>query len=228
MFKTFSDQKIVESWKKNAAPWITAVQQKQIESRRLVTDQAIIDEIMLASPKTVLDIGCGEGWLVRALSSVGISCTGLDVVPDLVEEASRSSAGEFLVLAYEEISAETIPNKFDAVVCNFSLLGKESVEHVFKSIPSILNPEGCLIVQTLHPLESSIQKEYMDGWRKGSWDGFSQEFCDPAPWYFRTTESWLGLYSDNEFELVRQVVPKNPKSGKAASLILVGKLTGNK
>ena len=56
-----SDAKIVDSWSRNAAPWTIAVRERQIESRRLVTDQAILDATLAGSPHSVLDIGCGEG-----------------------------------------------------------------------------------------------------------------------------------------------------------------------
>ncbi|MBV1914005.1 MAG: class I SAM-dependent methyltransferase [Pseudomonadales bacterium] len=219
----FSDKKIVDSWSKNATPWIQAIQKNEIESRRIVTDQAIIDTVLSCSAKTVLDIGCGEGWLVRALSACGIICSGLDIVPELIEEAIKQSAHEFSVLAYEEISTETIPNKYDAVVCNFSLLGEKSVEKVFSSARTLLNQDGVLIVQTLHPETNSTEGEYKDGWREGSWAGFSDQFYDPAPWYFRTTESWVKLFQKYGYKLVSQKQTINPKTEKPASLILLGR-----
>lgn len=61
------EAKIIDSWDKNAQPWMVAVREKQIESRNHVTDGAVIDAILSCSPRSVLDIGCGEGWLVRKL-----------------------------------------------------------------------------------------------------------------------------------------------------------------
>ncbi|MBQ0784305.1 MAG: class I SAM-dependent methyltransferase, partial [Amphritea sp.] len=78
--KTFSDNQIVESWRKNVSPWVKAIQNKEIESRRLVTDQAILETISSIPAKNALDIGCGEGWLVRELSARGISTTGIDAI----------------------------------------------------------------------------------------------------------------------------------------------------
>lgn len=46
----FSDAKIIRSWCKNATPWTVAVREKQIESRKQITDQAIIDAILSCSP----------------------------------------------------------------------------------------------------------------------------------------------------------------------------------
>ena len=67
----FSDAKVVDSWHTNAAAWTSTVRDGRIMSRVRVTNKAIIDEVVSRSPQSVLDIGCGEGWLVRALD---VSC----------------------------------------------------------------------------------------------------------------------------------------------------------
>lgn len=222
---TLSDKKIIDSWGKNVTSWITAIKEKQIESRRLVTDQAIIDAIASISAKTVLDIGCGEGWLVRQLSALGLSVTGIDVIPELIDKARELGSGSFQRMAYEDMSEGRLNKKYDVAVCNFSLLGKESVEHVFEVTPLLLNKGGSLIIQTLHPGVSSEKHSYADGWREGSWDGFSDKFCDPAPWYFRTLESWFRLFHENGYKLEMIKEPINPQTGMVTSLILVGSVT---
>ena len=58
---SLSDKNVISAWLENAAPWTDAVRGKKIESRNLVTDKAIMDAVMSRRPKTVLDIGCGEG-----------------------------------------------------------------------------------------------------------------------------------------------------------------------
>ena len=185
-----SDERIVDSWRKNASPWTTAVRGNQIASRTLVTNKAIVDAVLSRSPRTVLDIGCGEGWLARSLAEHGIRPIGVDVVPALIEQATKSGGGEFRVASYEEIAAGSLDVSVDLVVANFSLIGKESVENVMRRAPSLLKSGGSLVIQTLHPVASCGDESYSDGWRAGSWAGFSEEFSDPAPWYFRTMESW--------------------------------------
>jgi len=137
----------------------------------------------------VLDIGCGEGWLVRALVEHGISAIGVDAVPSLVDQAAHAGGGEFHVASYEEIAEGGLDVKVDVVVANFSLIGKESVEGVLRRAPALLERDGSLIIQTLHPLVATGELPYEDGWRHGSWAGFGNDFSDPAPWYFRTLES---------------------------------------
>lgn len=217
-----SDQQIVSSWKKNAFPWITAIREKQIESRVLITNKAVVDAVISTRSATCLDVGCGEGWLVRELVKNGVASFGIDIVPELIESARKEGSGKFKVLSYEELSFEVIKRVFGVVVCNFSLLGKESVEHVFKKVLSLLNNNGFFIVQTLHPVVCCEQRKYIDGWEEGSWSGFSSKFSDPAPWYFRTLETWKRLFIENGFEIKEIIEPINPKTLKPASIIFIG------
>ena len=216
-----SDARIADSWRKNASPWTTAVRENQIASRALVTNKAIVDAVLSRSPRTVLDIGCGEGWLARALAEHGVSAVGVDVVPALIEQARKAGGGEFRISSYEDIAAGRLDVSVDLVVANFSLIGKESVEGVIRRAPSLLNSRGSLVIQTLHPVASCGDESYADGWRTGSWAGFSEEFSDPAPWYFRTMESWEVLLADSGFRILETREPVHPETGKPASVIFI-------
>jgi 2-polyprenyl-3-methyl-5-hydroxy-6-metoxy-1,4-benzoquinol methylase len=219
-----SDARIVESWRKNARPWVSAVRDQKIESRKLVTNHAIVEAVMRRSPLTALDIGCGEGWLARELSEHGMQVVGVDVVPDLIEQARRAGGGEFRVASYEDIAAGRLDVQVDAVIANFSLIGKESVEGVLRRIPSLLSEGGALFIQTLHPVTACGKLPYVDGWREGSWAGFDDDFSDPAPWYFRTMESWLQLLGESGFQTVKTHEPLHPATGRPASVIFIAQL----
>ncbi|MGH7694858.1 MAG: class I SAM-dependent methyltransferase [Gemmatimonadaceae bacterium] len=223
----YSDGKIVESWQRNAAPWTDAVRERKIDSRKLVTDAAIIDAVLSRAPQTLLDIGCGEGWLARALAQHGVRVTGVDVVPALVDAARRAGGGEFRVASYEMIAAGRLElPPVDAVVANFSLIGKESVDNLIAAVPPMLAPSGALVIQTLHPLVATGDLPYVDGWRDGSWAGFGADFSDPAPWYFRTLETWVKLLRERALHLVEMREPLHPTSQKPASVIFIAQATG--
>lgn len=215
-----NDAKIIDSWERNTDPWTDAVRSGEIESRTLVTNQAIIDAVRRRSPATGLDIGCGEGWLVRALD--GVAMVGVDVSSGLIGQARAAGGGDFRVMSYEEIAAGSLALTVDVAVCNFSLLGKESVEGLLRATPALLSAGGALIVQTVHPLLACGDAAYVDGWRSGSWAGFSERFTDAPPWYFRTLESWVRLFNDSGLRVRELREPVNPKTGKPASLILIG------
>jgi SAM-dependent methyltransferase len=220
------DAEIVESWRRNASPWTAAVREEQIESRRLVTNAAIVDAVVARSPRSVLDIGCGEGWLVRALSERGIQAIGVDVVPALVENAKQAGGGEFRVASYEAIARGALELTVDVAVANFSLIGHEAVDALIAHVPRLLTLHGSLIIQTLHPLVATGDRPYVDGWRDGSWAGFSDAFTSPAPWYFRRLESWVRLLTRSGFQVAEVREPVHPISGKPASVVFVAEAAG--
>ena len=220
------EQEIIDSWQDNAAPWIDAIALEKIASRVRVTNHAIIAAVNSVNPNTVLDIGCGEGWLVRALTAEGMDVLGIDVIPTLITSAKAQGRGRYSIISYEQLANGGLQEKFDALVCNFSLLGKESVESVVKSAASLLHSDGSLVIQTLHPLYSNNSSgtgvaDYQDGWRKSSWQGCGEGFTNPAPWYFRTLESWAQLFQRNGLRLVETREPTDPDSGNIVSIIFI-------
>ena len=219
-----SDEKIVDSWHTNAAPWTAAVREQRIESRRLVTDGAIIDAVIRLQPRSVLDLGCGEGWLVRALAARGVPKTiGVDVIPALIDQARAAGGGEFQVASFEAIARDELQVTVDVAVANFALIGKESVDALIQSAPKLLNGGGALVIQTLHPVIACGDLPYQDGWRVGSWAGFSDDFTDPAPWYFRTLETWVGLLASSGLMLTEMREPIHPTTNKPASVLFLAR-----
>jgi 2-polyprenyl-3-methyl-5-hydroxy-6-metoxy-1,4-benzoquinol methylase len=226
------EQEIIRSWHSNAAPWSHAIRTASIASRKLVTNRAIIDAVSSVSPSRVLDLGCGEGWLARELAGRAIRTTGVDVVPELVAQAVLQAASielplrpEFLVQDYAAIARRLWRGgPFDTVVCNFSLLGATSVETLIAALPFYLKSSGRLIVQTLHPVAACGDLPYEDGWRAGSWQGFSTDFHDPAPWYFRTLESWQAMLQRCGFEILECREPRAAGAVTPASIIWIGGL----
>ncbi|MGE0809483.1 MAG: class I SAM-dependent methyltransferase [Immundisolibacter sp.] len=213
------EAQIRASWQRNAAPWTAAVRGQHIESRRRVTDQAIVDAVTRHAPQRVLDAGCGEGWLTRRLTALGMDVLGVDAEPALIAAAEAQGGGAFQVRSYEALAAGSVGPPFDAVVCNFALLGRESGEALCQAAPTVLKPGGVLIVQTLHPHAVCGDQPYADGWRVGSWDGCGEGFVEPAPWYFRTLESWVRLFVSAGLALHALDEPVHPDSGRVASVI---------
>lgn len=220
-----SEKAILSCWEKNIVPWVKAIANDDIDTRRLVTNRAIVDAVLSTGGASLLDIGCGEGWLVREMIRRGLTATGIDAIAGFVEVAGRLGSGQFLQLQYEQLSAGRLPKRYDVAVCNFSLIGQSSVERVFKVMKSLLTVHGRFIVQTLHPRIACGEQAYRDGWRDGSWDGFDKTFVDPAPWYFRTMESWIKLFTANGLQPVKLTEPINPNTGRPASLLMVASVS---
>ena len=215
------EQKIIDSWTTNAANWIEIIENNGIESRRLVTNRAIIDIVCTANPVSVLDIGCGEGWLSKELSDKRIEITGVDVIPELIEKAKQKVKGDFFVASYDDISKGKIvfSKIFDAIVINFALIAKESTENLLTSLPRYLAPGGKLFIQTLHPHSRKALNDYTSGWKEGSWDGLGEQFIKPYQWYFRTLEDWLALLGKSGFASIKVTEVLHPVSANQLSMI---------
>ena len=78
---------------------------------------------------------------------------GLDVTAQLIGEAREAGGSDFSVISCENIAAGRLKASVDQAVCNFALLGKESVANLFLAIPSLLNGRGARVVQTLYPVK---------------------------------------------------------------------------
>lgn len=218
------EKQIIECWEQNASPWITAIKEDQIASRVQCTNQAIRDTVLQLRPQHAIDIGCGEGWLTDTLQQNGIKTLGIDATPALIEFAQQNRAGKFRQLTYEQINPDHIDEKFDVAICNFSLIGQTSTEQVFNGVKQLLTPTGHFVVQTLHPVHSNGDQQYEDGWREGSWQGFNNNFTNPAPWYFRTIKSWQNLFSLHGFQTPTIKEAIDTRTNTPASIIFIAQL----
>jgi ubiquinone/menaquinone biosynthesis C-methylase UbiE len=97
--------------------------------------------------KRVLDVGCGDGALVRALLDAGASAAGIDPNPMALAEAGRiAPASDFRVA-----SAEQIPfpdHTFDAVVTVNSLhhVPVTSMDKALDEFARVIHPDGAAVV----------------------------------------------------------------------------------
>ena len=220
------EQHIIQSWKINAGNWIDIIENNGIESRKLATNKAIVEAVSNAKPGTVLDIGCGEGWLAKELYNKGINVTGVDVIPELIEKVKQKVPGDFYVASFEDIYLNKLvfSKLFDAIVINFALIGKESTENLLGSLPRYLSNNGKLFIQTLHPHSRKSINDYTSGWKEGSWDGLGEQFTQPYQWYFRTLEDWLLLLDKSGFTNIKISEVLHPHNFSLLSVIFTCKV----
>ncbi|WP_312116658.1 class I SAM-dependent methyltransferase [Brevibacillus reuszeri] len=218
------EKQLEESWVTNAEAWTQSVRQNQIESRKLATDQAIIDEIVSLHPRKVMDVGSGEGWLARALHTRGIEIIGIEGSTELVQRAQSAGGGSFYQLSYADFSKNPTQfgTDFDAAVCNFSLLSEEITE-LLQALSTSLAPNGVIVIHTLHPFNLAADDRYEIGWREESFVGMGEGYKAAMPWYYRTMSAWLSELPKAGLELVRCQEPVHPRTGRPLSLLLTAK-----
>lgn len=212
--------KIRQSWEANAEAWTAAVRGGEIASRRLATDEAIVDFVLRMRPAKVLDVGCGEGWLSHRLASQNIDVLGIDASEALIARA-REGSGEFRVLSYEDLVADPprAGEGYDVAVCNFALLD-ETLEPILAALASRLSPRGAVVIQTVHPWTARGTGPYRNGWRTEDFNSFGEAFPASMPWFFRTLGSWIDEMRSAGLRLARMVEPVHPATGEPLSLIL--------
>jgi 2-polyprenyl-3-methyl-5-hydroxy-6-metoxy-1,4-benzoquinol methylase len=216
---------LIWSWMANADAWTRAVREGRIPSRRLATDAAIVQAVVELGPKRVLDLGCGEGWLMRALAERGIETIGLDVSLELVMAAEETGGGRYRCCSYDELVDDPTRagGPYDAVACNFSLLGAD-LPPLLRALRANLAPGGALVIQTVHPWAAAGDEGYADGWRTETFTAFGGGFAEPMPWYFRTLQSWVDALRTAGFRVTTLREPLNPKTRQLASLLMVAEV----
>lgn len=216
---------LLQSWSHNAQAWTEAIRSGAIESRQQVTDQAILLAVMGRQPERVLDLGCGEGWLLRALAERGIEAVGVDGDATLVEAAQAAGSSPVYVASYEDLveAKVDIGCSYDLICANFSLLHQDIIP-LLVAMNTLLVPSGALVIQTLHPW-SVAAGDYQDGWREETFDGFKGQW-QPMPWYFRTLSSWLNALDMAGFQLTSLREPQHPQSSVPQSLLMIAERRG--
>ncbi|MFA6700727.1 MAG: class I SAM-dependent methyltransferase [Thiomicrospira sp.] len=213
------EQAILKSWDTNAKAWTQAVRNREIESRNRVTNQAIVDAILAQDFQSMLDVGCGEGWLIREIASTRpgakpVDYVGIDGSEDLIRLAQElDQEHTYLNLTYQALNIDSLKRKFDLIVCNFSLFGKESVDDLLLKLKGLLNGNGRILIQTLYVADEDI------GWQAGSWQGFSEQFTDPAPWYKRNHQAWLQTFEQAGLVVSERRITQDPDSLQTCSVI---------
>jgi 2-polyprenyl-3-methyl-5-hydroxy-6-metoxy-1,4-benzoquinol methylase len=198
------------------------VREGRIPSRRAGTDDAILSAVMEHSPKRVLDAGCGEGWLARQMAESGIDVVAFDGSAPLIEKAQPAGGAQFKHLSYDEFvsDAARAGRDFDVAVFNFSLFTADIVP-TLRAARDTLQPDGALIIQTVHPFNDAEGHPYQDGWREEDFATMDGAFRTVMPWFFRTMSSWVNAVISAGYQLRELREPPNESTGKPLSLLII-------
>jgi 2-polyprenyl-3-methyl-5-hydroxy-6-metoxy-1,4-benzoquinol methylase len=211
-----ADKALSESWDRNAANWTRVVRGGLISSRKAGTDDAILGAIAELAPARLLDIGCGEGWLTRAvIARTGCAAVGIDGAADLIAAARAADpAGRYHVLDYDGLGACDVGTDFDVAVFNYALFAAD-IAPLLRASASRLAPGGMIVIQTLHPGAGQA-----DGWRSEDFTAFDGAGWAPMPWYYRTLDSWRAVIAEAGLE-VRDMREPTKEDGRILSLLMI-------
>jgi ubiquinone/menaquinone biosynthesis C-methylase UbiE len=113
----------------------------------------------------VLDVATGTGNVAIPLARAGCAVTGVDIAPNLLEQARNRALAEGLTAQFDEGDAEALPYpdaSFDAVVTMYGAMFAPRPELVAKELARVLKPGGLLGMANWNP-ESFTGKMFRTG-----------------------------------------------------------------
>jgi 2-polyprenyl-6-hydroxyphenyl methylase/3-demethylubiquinone-9 3-methyltransferase len=105
------------------------------------------------SGKTVLDLGCGGGFMSEAMAREGANVIGVDPSAPAIEAARLHAQAEGLAIEYRVGSGERVPledESVDCVVCVDVLEHVESLDAVLDEVARVLKPGGLFLFDTIN------------------------------------------------------------------------------
>jgi SAM-dependent methyltransferase len=113
-----------------------------------------IERLNLKPGMKVLDVACGTGNLALPAARAGATVTGVDLAPNLVEQARENAKREGLSVQFDEGDAEALPYddaSFDAVVTMFGAMFAPRPELVAAELKRVCRPGGFIAMANWTP-----------------------------------------------------------------------------
>src|SRR5687767_84184 len=116
--------------------------------------QAFINRVGLKPESKVLDVACGTGNLALPAARLGANVTGVDIAPNLVEQARANAARDGLKAQFDEGDAEALPYgdaSFDVVVTMFGAMFAPRPDLVASELLRVTKPGGLIAMANWTP-----------------------------------------------------------------------------
>lgn len=183
-------------WNRVAQDWDLQVGDEGDRNRILNSDPVLWDFAGDLTDLTVLDAGCGTGYLSRQINSMGAKAIGIDFSESMVEIARAKSADiDFRVDSCCTLS--TVDDaSIDVLVSNYVLMDTPNLEETLHAFHRVLKANGRAILIFSHPCfpqGQAIDSPDDEGVRY-QWNlpYFEQRKCVDPPWaHFKSEFVWF-------------------------------------
>jgi SAM-dependent methyltransferase len=116
--------------------------------------EEFVKRLNLEPGMKVLDVACGTGNLALPAARAGAVVTGVDIAPNLVEQARENARGEGLKAQFDEGDAEALPYhvaSFDVVATMFGAMFAPRPELVAAELKRVCRPGGLIAMANWTP-----------------------------------------------------------------------------
>lgn len=159
--------------------------------------------------RRVLDAGCGEGYVARALAFHGATVTGLDISPRLIGIARERDPAGLIDFRVADLSQLLVgyEQSFDAAASRLVLNDVADYQGFIATLATVLKPGGRLVVALNNPYSYVVRKHVQDYFAAGTafpYRGMAMEGIK-VHFYQRTLEEYLDAFLGRGFQLTKLV-----------------------
>ncbi len=124
--------------------------------------------------KTLLDVGCGGGFLAEEFARDGFAVTGVDPATNSLEAARQHASDHNLTIDYQEGKGEALPfpdASFDIIACCDVLEHVDDLSLVISEVARTLKPGGVFCYDTVNRtwLSKIVCIKISQDWSFTSW-----------------------------------------------------------
>jgi SAM-dependent methyltransferase len=127
--------------------------------------EAFVGRLGIRPGMRVLDVACGSGNLAIPAARLGAEAYGVDIAPNLVEQARKRAETEGLHAKFDEGDAEQLPHpdaRFDVVMTMFGAMFAPRPEVVAAELARVCLPGGTIAMANWTP-DSFVGKQFALG-----------------------------------------------------------------
>ena len=113
-----------------------------------------VERLKLKPEMRVLDVACGSGNQSIPAAWTGAEITGIDIAPNLIEQARKLAENENLKIRFDEGDAENLPYadaEFDVVMTMFGAMFAPRPERVAAEMIRVCRPGGVIAMANWTP-----------------------------------------------------------------------------
>lgn len=192
--KAASEAQISRAWDRLACEWTDHYTEYGDLNRQHVIDPVIFRLTGSVKGLTILDAGCGNGYLCRLLAKKGAKVVGVDISSEFIQMAKWKEKESPLGITYFLGSICDMSlcqdRAFDIAISNLALMDLPDLDKAMRELHRVLKRNGRLVFSIMHPCFADPP---VHGWVRTPLDTERKE--DRIYWkvdrYFdRTMEIW--------------------------------------
>lgn len=217
----FDRESVRESWERAAAAFDSAQTSGLDYYRSEFFGPAQIELCGDVRDMSLIDVGCGSGYLARAMAERGARVTGVDISPRMIALAERHESDVPLGITYRIADAADLTSQigmatFDMATSCMALQDMPSVDAVLRGVSAALRPGGRFVASITHPCNDMpfrrwerdergqkrwlcVDRYFERGPITFSWERFGERVTTTA--MHATLEDWLGWIHAAGFQL---------------------------